>query len=175
MEPESCSQCSQCRNSGKPSAWKSAEFRNDEKGLCRKANQTSQTLVIKWKDGVFFEKTIVLVQARKKLMFTYNGCCVVSGHSIVMCLGSFKDSPVWPFIDFNKEEAFIYILTPGLHRDLGFLDAASSLTSGGFKSKEHNLTPCLPVEAISCKASFCLWKQKVVLLKLQETTRQLQH
>ena len=113
MEPESCRNCA--GTVGKPSAWKSAEFGNDEKGLCRKANQTSQTFVIKWKDGVFFEKTIVLVQARKKLMFTYNGCCVVSGHSIVMCLGSFKDSPVWPFIDFNKEEAFIYLFSLSPH------------------------------------------------------------
>lgn len=66
-----------------------------------------RTFVIRCKDGVFFERAIALVQAGTKLMFTRNDCCVVSGHSIVMSLGSFKDSPVWPLINFNKEEVFL--------------------------------------------------------------------
>lgn len=49
-----------------------------------------QTFVIRCKDGVFFERAIVLVQAGTKLLFTRNDCCVVSGHSIVMSLGLSK-------------------------------------------------------------------------------------
>lgn len=146
MEPESCSQGSQCRNCVKPSA---AKLQSSE--MTRRA---LQTFVIRCKDGVFFERAIASVQAGTKLMFTRNDCCVVSGHSIVMSLGSFKDSPVWPLINFNKEEVFTPILAPGLHKDWGFLDTAPGLTSGIFKSKEHRVTHCLPAEASSCKANF---------------------
>lgn len=44
-----------------------------------------------------------------------------------------RDPPVWPLINYNKEEVSVQVLVPSLHtRDSGFLNTAPSHLSQGF-------------------------------------------
>lgn len=50
--------------------------------------------------------------------------------------GFFRDSPVWPLIHLNKEEAFIHILAPSLHPGLGIPQDDSHISQGRLKAKQ---------------------------------------
>lgn len=102
-------------------------------------------------------------------MFMNNGCCVICGHSIVMGLGSFRDLPVWPLINFRKEEALFISWCQVYTLNWGFPDAVSSLLSQGIlKAKNTKLY------SVYEQSKLLFTEAEIALLLKLYKTRQLQ-
>lgn len=54
-----------------------------------------------------------------------------------------RDPPVWPLINYNKEEVSVQVRVPSLHtKDSGFLNTAPSHLSQGFIKAKNTVQIC---------------------------------
>lgn len=53
-------------------------------------------------------------------------------HNFVTSLGVFRDSPLWPLINFNKKGFLFQVLVPGIHLEHGIPKWRSQMYQSGF-------------------------------------------